>query len=179
MSGFRPVFLSSGRVVSAFFCVGLVLAAYAASASGPPQADAEAKADPALERTRAQVQMLDDLFKVAVVDITNRYDGPPAAKVAKTIFQAAGERGYFKARLLDATGSPLNESNVANDDFEKQAAKAMNEGKTYYEQVVGAGADRRLRAATIVPAVLKKCATCHGVEQGDLLGFISYDVPVK
>src|SRR4051794_24121908 len=38
--------------------------------------------DSALERTRAQAKMLDDLFKVAVVDITNRYDGPPAAKVA-------------------------------------------------------------------------------------------------
>ena len=63
-----------------------------------------ADTDPALERTRAQAQMLDDLFKVAVVDINNRYDGPPAAKVAKTIFAAAKEKKYFEAKLLDVTG---------------------------------------------------------------------------
>lgn len=179
MTGFRPVSTPCRRAATAAVVLGagLFLAAYAAAAAGPP--GAQDKADPALDRARAQVLMLDDLFKVAVVDITNRYDGPPAARVAKTIFEAASEKGYFDARLLDATGSPLNESNVANDDFEKQAAEAMNEGKTYFEQVVGEGADRRLRAATIVPAVLKKCASCHGVEQGDLLGFISYDMPVK
>ena len=73
--------------------------------------------------------MLDDLFKVAVVDITNRYDGPPAAKVAKAIFAAAKEKQYFKAKLLDATGSPQNEANVPQDDFEKRAAKAMTAGQ--------------------------------------------------
>ena len=62
------------------------------------------ESDPALERTRAQARMLDDLFKVAIVDITNRYDGPPAAKVAKAIFAAAQDKQYFKAKLLDATG---------------------------------------------------------------------------
>jgi hypothetical protein len=45
--------------------------------------------DPALERTRAQAKMLDDLFKVAVVDITNRYDGPPVIKVAKATCSAS------------------------------------------------------------------------------------------
>jgi hypothetical protein len=135
--------------------------------------------DPALDRTRAQAKMLDDLFKVAVVDITNRYDGPPAAKVAKTIFAAAKDKQYFDAKLLDATGSPLNEANVPGDDFEKRAARAMTEGKTYLEEVVGRGTSRRLRVATVVPAVTKKCASCHGVKVGDLLGFLSYDLPVK
>jgi hypothetical protein len=68
--------------------------------------------DPALNRTRAQAKMLDDLFKVAVVDITKRYDGPPAAKVAKAMFAAAQEKDDFKARLLDATSSPQNEANI-------------------------------------------------------------------
>ena len=36
-----------------------------------------------------------------------------------------------------------------------------------------------LCAATVVPAVHERCATCHGVKQGDLLGFIRYDLPVK
>ena len=55
----------------------------------------------------------------------------------------------------------------------------MTEGKTYFEEVVGKGEARRLRVATVVPAVVQKCAKCHGVKQGDLLGFLSYDLPVK
>jgi hypothetical protein len=123
--------------------------------------------------------MLDDLFKVTVVDITNRYDGPPAAKVAKVIFAAAEEKAYFKAKLLDATGAPQNEANVPRDDFDKRAAQAMMQGQSYLEEVVGQGEARRLRVATAVPAVVQKCAKCHGVQKGDLLGFLSYDLPVK
>src|SRR4051794_38061572 len=105
---------------------GLVfLAATALPCFSADPADPTSGDDPALDRARAQAMMLDDLFKVAVVDITNRYDGPPAAKVAKTIFAAAKDKKYFNARLLDATGSPQNEANVARDDFEKRAAKAM------------------------------------------------------
>ncbi|QEH34650.1 hypothetical protein OJF2_31910 [Aquisphaera giovannonii] len=153
----------------------LALAAgWSASASGP-----EAGSDPALERTRAQAKMLDDLFKVAVVDITNRYNGQPAVKVAKSLFAAAEQKQYFKAKLMDATGNPLDEANVPKDDFEKRAAEAMRSGKTYLEQVTGQGESRRLRVATIVPAVTEKCARCHGVQKGDLLGFLSYDLPVK
>lgn len=135
--------------------------------------------DVALERTRAQAKMLDDLMKVAVVDITNRYDGPPAAKVAKSIFSAAKEKQYFDARLVDITGAPLNEANIPKDKFEERAAEAISAGKDYFEEVVGKGDERRLRVATAVPAVVKKCATCHGVKEGDPLGFLSYDLPVK
>jgi hypothetical protein len=137
------------------------------------------KDDPALERTRAHAKMLDDVFKITVVDITNRYDGPPAAKVAKAVFAAADQKGYFSARLVDLTGSPLNEDNVPKSDFEKRAAEVLHRGKAYYEEVVGTGQDRRLLVASAVPAVVRKCARCHGVEQGALLGFLRYDLPVK
>jgi hypothetical protein len=55
----------------------------------------------------------------------------------------------------------------------------MVAGKDYIEEVVGEGDNRHLRAATRVPAVLPRCATCHGVNTGDLLGFLSYDVPIR
>jgi hypothetical protein len=147
--------------------------------TGASEPTPKADRDDALERTRAQAKMLDDLFKVAVVDITNRYDGPPAAKVAKSIFAAASEKKYFNARLLDVTGAPQNEANVPKDDFEKRAATEIGSGKPYFEQVIGSGPTRRLRVATVIPAVTIKCAKCHGVKQGDLLGFLSYDLPVK
>ena len=51
--------------------------------------------------------------------------------------------------------------------------------KPYYDEVSGTGDDRTLHVATIVPAVTVKCAKCHGVKEGDLLGFIRYEIPVK
>src|SRR4051812_31593169 len=83
-----------------------VIAGFATRSHG----DEPPAGDPALERARGQVEMLDHLLKVAVVDITNRYDGPPAAKVAKEIFKAASGKEFFNARLLDATGNPQNEA---------------------------------------------------------------------
>jgi hypothetical protein len=170
-----PALPAAMRAVKTLTIPALALSLLCGASEPAPKAER----DDALERTRAQAKMLDDLFKVAVVDITNRYDGPPAAKVAKTIFATAKEKNYFNARLLDVTGAPQNEANVARDDFEKQAAKEISNGKVYFEQVTGTGNARRLRVATVVPAVVKKCATCHGVKQGDLLGFLSYDLPVK
>lgn len=169
------------RIPRVVVSLGVIAASAFALAVGLPSraSDPEPESDPALERTRAQAKMLDDLFKVAVVDITNRYDGPPAAKVAKAIFEAAQDKQYFKAKLLDATGSPQNEANAPQDGFEKRAAKAMIEGRTYLEEVIGEGKTRRLRVATVVPAVVEKCAKCHGVKKGDLLGFLSYDIPIK
>ena len=167
----RQARLALGLVAAVGLAGGVAFSLRAAA--GVPTDDA------ALERTRAQAKMLDDLFKVAVVDITNRYEGPPAAKVAKTIFTAAKAKKYFEARLLDVTGAPQNEANVPQDDFEKRAAKAIAGGEPYFEEVVGQGDSRRLRAATVVPAVLPRCASCHGVKTGDLLGFLSYDLPVK
>jgi hypothetical protein len=167
-----------GVGLAGLITVGLCLG----DALGRPVREPGGRADEAtaaLERTRAQARMLDHLFKVAVVDITNRYDGPPAIKVAQTIFAAAEDKDYFKAKLLDATGSPLNEANAPGDAFEKQAAQAMKQGQPYFEEVVGEGDSRTLRVATVVPAVVEKCAKCHGVKQGDLLGFLSYQLPVK
>ncbi len=65
-------------------------------------------------------------------------------------------------------------------DFEKQAAREINAGKTYLDRVVGEGKDRRLLAATVVPVVMQKCADCHTHKKvGDVLGFLRDDLPVK
>ena len=153
------------------------------STTGTPSAHgadgAKTTDDPALTRAREEVQKLDTLYKTAVVSVNQLYEGPPAAKVAKQVFAAMEKGGHHAAKLVDATGSPQNESNLPKTDFEKRAENQMQAGKTYYEEVVGTGDKRRLLAATVVPAVHKKCATCHGVKEGDLLGFIRYDVPVK
>jgi hypothetical protein len=166
-------------------CAGCTLAAtlaavfsYGPLLSRTVKADTTPK-DEALERTRDQVKMLDGLYKNAVVAITKTYDGPPAIKVAKQVFTAMEKDGWHSAKLVDATGNPQSDSNLPSTAFEKKAVDVIRAGKPYYEEVQGEGSKRRLLAATVVPAVMKKCAVCHGVKEGELLGFIRYDVPVK
>ena len=144
----------------------------------------QTEADRALERTREQVKMLDQIYKNAVVSITKRYvgtqDEQPAIMVAQDVFGAMKKQGWHSAKLVDATGDPMSESNAPKTEFEKEAARAVDSGKSYFERVVGKGNDRRLLAATVVPVVMQKCADCHNHKKvGDVLGFIRYDVPIK
>jgi hypothetical protein len=149
--------------------------------SNPPAAPA---ADPAVERAREQVKMLDDLYKNAVVSITKTYvakqDDRPAIMIAKDVFAAMQKRGWHSARLVDATGEPLNDANAPRTDFEKEAFRRIRSGQPYYDRVVGEGKDRKLLAATVVPVVMQKCAECHQDRKvGEVLGFLRYEVPVK
>jgi hypothetical protein len=148
-----------------------------------PAGDKKGPDKAALERTREQVQMLDTLYKTAVVSITNSYvEGQasvPAAMVAKDVFAAMEKKGYHSARLVDATGKPKNKKNVAKTEFEKKAVDEMKAGKAYYEEVAEVNGKHVLRAATVVPVVLKQCATCHGKKEGALLGAIVYELPIK
>ena len=144
----------------------------------------EESADPALERTRERVKMLDDLYKNAVVSITKRYvndqDEQPAIMVAQDVFASMRKQGWHSAKLVDATGEPVNEGNAPKTDFEKEAARVINSGKAYFDRVVGEGKDRRLLAATVVTVVMQKCAKCHLHKNvGEVLGFIRYDIPVE
>jgi hypothetical protein len=171
----RPARIGFGAVLAAMALAGIVRGYGPAGDGTKAQGD-----DAALKRARREVKMLDELYKNAVVSITQIYgDGPPAVRVAKQVFKAMEDGEYHSAKLVDATGSPLNEANRPATPFEERAEKAILEGKAYYEEVVGEGADRRLLAATVVPAVLPRCAKCHGVEEGELLGFIRYDLKVE
>jgi len=137
----------------------------------------------AIDRTREQVKMLDDLYKTAVVKITKVYVGQqgevPAALAAMEIFHEMKKKGWHDARLVDASGKPKNQGNVAMTEFEKKAVAAMKEGKSYYEEIGEDKGKPVFRAATIVPAVMKECAVCHRVKEGTLLGTLVYELPIK
>lgn len=139
--------------------------------------------DAALERTREQVRMLDDLYKSAVVSITDRYiedqSHNPAALVAHDVFKAMKAKGWHSARLVDATGKPKNEANLPLSAFEKKAVEQVKAGKSYYDEVAEVDGKSMLRVGTVVPAVMKQCAVCHGVKQGKVLGAIIYELPIK
>jgi hypothetical protein len=146
------------------------------------------KVDPiAIERTRDTVKMLDDVYKQAIVLITDKYvndtDDFPAGSAAVEWFKRVSKTGYHQLRLIDATGQPYEEANVAKTDFEKEGLKQLKAGKAFYDEVTTKDGKPHLLAITPVPVVMKKCIMCHphyaDVKEGAPIGAISYEIPIK
>src|SRR5262245_62777779 len=110
------------QVLAGLVACGICLAV---SSDRAPVDAAEQKApdQAAIDRSREQVKMLDDLYKTAVVKITKVYVGQqgevPAALAAMEIFHEMKKKGWHDARLVDASGKPKNKGNIADTDFEK------------------------------------------------------------
>lgn len=152
----------------------------------PGQGTKKRRDDPAVERTRKQTKMLDDLYKTAIVLITQHYvkgEEPAAAVAGKLLWKEMKAKGHHEVRLLDATGDPIEATNIANDDFEKNALKEILAGKASVDQVIEKEGKKYLRTATIVPVVMEKCTSCHphykDVPKGKAIGALFYIVPVE
>ncbi|MFO1019267.1 MAG: DUF3365 domain-containing protein [Planctomycetales bacterium] len=158
-----------------------------ANSPAAPPATEKQPADPALERTRDVVRMLDDIYKSVVVLITDKYVHSekhfPAGSAAVALFAAVKKKGWHEVRLLDATGDPIVDTNAPQDDFEKKAIQELKSGKDYYEEIVTIDGKRTLRAATPVPVVMEKCIMCHPhykeVKKGAPIGALSYTLTIK
>jgi len=158
--------------------------------AAPEAAASTSMAEPskaAVERTRKTVRMLDDIYKSAVVLITEHYvndeDDLSAGSAAAALFAAVEAKGWHSARLVDATGQPYDEQNVADDDFEKEAIRRLQAGETYFDEVTERDGKPVLRAMTAVPVVLEKCVMCHAhyanAEEGQAIGGIAYIIPIE
>jgi hypothetical protein len=147
----------------------------------------EPQENAALERARKQVRMLDDLYKTAIVLVTENYvedDSDLAAGDAfQALFKVMKDKGYHEVRLLDATGDPYDPDNAPRDDFETLAVKRIKGGEAYVEKVVQKEGKSYLRAATPVPVVMEKCVLCHdhyaNVPKGQAIGALGYTVPIE
>lgn len=168
--------------------LGLGLAATCFLPSVQPHAADPAKdKDPAVERTRKQVRMLDGIYKNAIVLVTTHYvtekSDVPAGAAFKKLFEVAKKEGWHEVRLLDATGDPYEPANVAKTDFEKKAIKELVAGKAYVDEVIEKDGKRYLQAATAIPVVMKKCVMCHeayaNVPEGKAIGALGYVVPIE
>lgn len=156
------------------------------AAEGPGKTG-EKKADPALERTRKTVRMLDDVYKSAVVLITDKYVNDesdfPAGSAAIALFKAVEEKKWHEVKLLDVSGEPYNDENVANDDFEREALRKIKSGEAYVDRVERRDDGRYLRAATPIPVVLEKCTMCHEnykqAKPGEAIGMLSYTLKIE
>ena len=144
-------------------------------------------ADPAIARTRKQVMMLDDLYKTAIVLITEHYvdesSDLAAGAAFQKLFEAMKAKGHHEVRLLDATGQPYDEKNAPRDEFEKKAIAALKGGKPTYEQVVEIDGQRYLKLATPIPVVMQKCTLCHPAyekaSKGQAIGALGYTIAVE
>lgn len=145
-----------------------------------------AKADPAVERARREVRMLDDIYKTAIVLITTHYveddSDLPAGSAFKALFDAVKEKGWHEVRLLDATGEPYEPDNSPKAGFEKKAIGELLKGKAVYDEVVTEDGKRFLKSATAIPVVMDKCIMCHenyrSASKGQAIGALGYKVPI-
>lgn len=120
------------------------LVAVAMGACGTAQAEeASNEAGLNLEQARREVRLADDLYKTAIVFMNDVYvedeNSVAAGETAKHLFDAMKSKGWHEARLIDATGEPLNDENAPQAGFEKKAIQKILKGETYYDEVVTEG----------------------------------------
>jgi hypothetical protein len=140
-----------------------------------------------VKRARKTVRMLDDIYKTAIVLITDKYVHTkkdfPAGRAAVKWLNDIGKAGHPKTRLIDVSGEPYSPKNVAEDDFEKEAVKQIKAGKDYFEKVEDKDGKPHLRAMTPIPVVSAKCIMCHenykAAKKGEAIGALSYSVPIE
>ena len=148
---------------------------------------AKSSAEKAVARTRREVKMLDDIYKGGIVLITENYvngtEDLPAGTAFKKMFEAAKKNGWHEVRLVDATGDPYAEENVAVSDFEKRAVKELLAGKPFVEETITEKNKRYFLAATPIPVVMEKCTMCHSNydlnKEGLVIGALTYRVPIN
>ena len=182
------------RLLCPAVCVAITLTVIAVSTSESPRvataAETQTATNPdeaALKRSRKTTQTLDNIFKQAIVLITDKYvhdeDDFAAGSAAVLLFENVSKSGDNKIRLIDATGEPHDPDNVAQDDFEREAIKQLKSGAKLYEQVVSVDGKPMLRTVTPVPVVMQKCVMCHehyaDAKEGEPIGAISYMVPIE
>lgn len=141
----------------------------------------------AIDRARQTVKMLDDIYKGGIVKITDKYvtedSEIPAGTAFKEIFAIAKDKGWHEARLLDVTGTPYNDENVAIDDFEIRAVKKIADGTGFYEEIEEADDGKYFRAMTAIPVVMEKCIWCHSnyedLPDGQAIGAMGYRLKIE
>ena len=165
--------------------IGIAATGWAVSVAGQDENPKPPKA--AVERARKTVKMLDHIYKTAIVLITDKYvhdtDDFAAGAAAVQWFDGITKAGFHEVRLIDATGQPYDDDNVARDDFEREAIRQLKAGKPGHEQIVEQKGKPYLRSVTPVPVVLEKCIMCHphyeDAAKGEAIGAISYTVPIE
>ncbi len=136
-----------------------------------------------LQAARQTTKMLDDLYKTAIVTVTDIYvqdaTSVAAATAFQPVFRAMKQAKHHEVRLVDGLGDPINPDNAAADSFEKEAVRAMMAGQATFEKVETSEGQVYLRTMTSLPMVMEKCVLCHENYRGQkLVGGVSYKLPL-
>ena len=180
----------SGWILSLCLTTVVLAGTYLAMRPVVAQKPAADKPDAAaVERARKTVRILDEVYKNAVVLITDKYvnkeEDFAAGSAVVLLFKNVSKSGNQHVRLLDVTGEPYEPDNVAKDAFEKEGVKKIKAGAAFYDEVVKNDKGKyELRAMTNVPVVMDKCVLCHAhyadaKKKGENIGAISYTVPIE
>lgn len=169
-------------------CLAVGSLPYLESANGEETATATPSGrEELVESKRREVRLLDDIYKGGIVTITKHYVNDdamiPAGTAFKMLFESAAEKGWHEVRLLDVTGEPYSDENVATDDFEKQAVTKLSDGAKWVEEIETRDGIDHLRVATPIPVVFEKCTMCHDnysdLPAGQAIGALSYILPIE
>lgn len=152
--------------------------------SAVPAEESKAPGEAAIAAARRETKMLDDLYKTAIVTVTDIYvedaTSTAAATAFRPVFKAMKDAKHHEARLVDGLGDPINPDNAPRDDFEKAAVKAMLAGEAGYEKVEMIDGKAQLRTMTILPMVMEKCVLCHdNYRDKKIVGGVAYIVPIR
>ncbi len=171
------LFASVGIVIG-----GLSFAAWSTLNAAAP--DGITASEGAIAAARRETKMLDDLYKTAIVTVTDIYvkdeSSVAAATAFRPVFKAMKDAKHHEARLVDGLGQPVGADNVPRDDFEKAAMKEMLAGKATFEKVEVVDGVPQLRTMTILPMVMEKCILCHdNYRDKKIVGGVAYIVPIR
>jgi Protein of unknown function (DUF3365) len=161
---------------------GLSFAAWSALNAAAP--NGITSSDGAIAAARRETKMLDDLYKTAIVTVTDIYvkdeSSVAAATAFRPVFKAMKDAKHHEARLVDGLGQPVGADNVPRDDFEKEAMKKMLAGEASYEKVEVVNGIPQLRTMTTLPMVMEKCILCHdNYRDKKIVGGVAYVVPIR
>jgi Protein of unknown function (DUF3365) len=180
---FKMVQRKTLLVASVTLVVG-VLYALVWSALNAAAPNSSAASEDAIAAARRETKMLDDLYKTAIVTVTDIYvkdeSSVAAATAFRPVFKTMKDAKHHEVRLVDGLGEPVGADNVPRDEFEKAAMKEMLAGKASFEKVEVINGTSHLRTMTTLPMVMEKCILCHENYRGKkIVGGVAYVVPIQ
>lgn len=151
------------------------------------ETDSAEKVDDAIrvsvETARDRAKLAHDIYSTTLDVIHHRYfRGDRAvipAKALEDVFPRVDREHHLKARWFAVNAKAMSVDHEPQDEFEKQAAKAIAAGNSEYEQI----ADGVYRRAGSISLMNKGCLGCHlgfGAS-GKIKRFaaLSISIPVK
>lgn len=146
---------------------GLTLAALGVGATPPgpssdkPSAEMAASSRPSVDEARGRARLLNETIQGMLRVVHHEYYRedeklPIPARTFKKVFRELADKQKVEIRWLAVTGQAMNQDHLPQNDFEKQAVKAIASGAEEYELAEN-GVYRHAGVITLTA----ECLKCH------------------